>query len=109
MATPSQDGATADTDSPKTVSAELFSVAILTQPATGFVEQIHHRSPIFVPPTSVSSWINAQELEGTEISALLESWPVPEIRGHQVSPDVGKVGNNHPRLIEPLPIDDCLF
>lgn len=88
---------------------ELFSVAILTEPATGFVEQIHHRSPMFVPAAAAGSWMCPQELDSEDISDLLASWPVPEITGHRVSADVGKVSNNHPGLIEAVGTTDSLF
>lgn len=87
----------------------LFSAAILTEAATGFVEMIHHRSPVFLTQAAVGDWLSPQELAADEITQLLSSWQPPLIEGYRVSPAVGNVRNNGPELLEPLATDTPLF
>ena len=74
------------------------SCAVITGPANGLVEPVHHRMPVVLEPAQFAEW-----LDGAGAPARLlvyREWP--EMTARAVSPAVNRAGNDGPHLIAAL-------
>jgi putative SOS response-associated peptidase YedK len=77
----------------------VTSFTIVTTEANAFMAELHDRMPVILDPRDWASWLEPQADEG---AALLRPCPDGWLERWPVSPRVGNVRNNDPRLIEPL-------
>ena len=83
----------------------LLSTAILTKDASGSIEHIHDRSPVFLSPESLDHWLNPAVIGDAALLSEISTDSVrvaEEILFHQVGSEVGSVRNNEPNLIRPI-------
>ncbi|WP_114855888.1 SOS response-associated peptidase [Brachybacterium sp. YJGR34] len=83
----------------------LLSATIITRAATGDLARIHDRTPVMLPRDEVDAWLDP----GMDDRHAAQDWILED--GHllddatlavrEVSPAVGKVGNDGPELLEP--------
>ena len=74
------------------------SCAVITGPANGLVEPVHHRMPVVLEPAQFAEW-----LDGAGAPAhLLECREWPEMTARAVSPAVNRAGNDGAHLIAAL-------
>jgi putative SOS response-associated peptidase YedK len=81
----------------------LLSCSVLTKAASPALSDIHERSPIFLSPENLGSWLAPDyETSGELLAALsAESDEVAQsLEFYEVSGAVGSVSNNNPSLIE---------
>ena len=94
-------------------NGEIFeSAAIITRPATSFLEKIHNRMPTFLPEERYSDWLNPEINDVVEIRKLMDvADPVADLVAHPVAKLVNSTRNNGPDLIAPieLPEPETLF
>ena len=94
-------------------NGEIFeSAAIITRPATSFLEKIHNRMPTFLPEERYSDWLDPEINDVDEIRKLMEvADPVANLSAHPVAKLVNSTRNNGPDLIAPieLPEPETLF
>jgi putative SOS response-associated peptidase YedK len=76
--------------------------AILTIPSKGFMEEIHHRMPVILPPDVYGAWLDLGNTDIPMLEALVASTHVRELSGYPVSTYVNSPRNNSPKCIEPL-------
>lgn len=76
---------------------EVTSVAILTTPASGPMNDIHDRMPLILEPEDWQVW-----LTGPDPADLLHPADDALLRWHSVTTEVGNVRNDSPELIEPV-------
>ena len=94
-------------------NGEIFeSAAIITRPATSFLEKIHNRMPTFLPENRYDDWLNPKINGVDEIRKIMEvTDPTADLIAHPVAKLVNATRNNGPELIEPieLPEPETLF
>ncbi len=72
---------------------------IITSPAEGALQSIHHRQPLIVPKQSWQDWLTGSTSIAQQI---LISAPASLFNWYRVAADVGKVAHDHPGLVTPL-------
>jgi putative SOS response-associated peptidase YedK len=80
---------------------ELLTFTILTTRASPWMESIHGRMPVIVPPESRDTWM-ATEASVDDLRELLEPAPDHALTGHPVSTRVNSPSNDGPELVEPV-------
>ncbi len=87
------------------------SFAILTTSANDLVASIHDRMPVIVPPEGWPDWLGETQLDHaqaeTVLSAIIRPYPADKMQMWEVTPDVGDVSQNGPRLLQP--VDDTVL
>ena len=78
---------------------------ILTSAADQKLEKIHHRQPLVLGAGDEKDWLNGT---ADKAAALCKIAPASWFNWYRVSPDVGKMGVDHPGLITPLKGDEFL-
>jgi putative SOS response-associated peptidase YedK len=77
----------------------VASATILTKESTGLLRSVHDRMPVLVPPVHYSSWLDPQNLKGTDLIHEMASATdslVPEFGHYPVNPLQG----NGPQLLD---------
>ena len=80
--------------------SELESCAVVTTEANETLTPIHHRMPVILDPKDYVTWLDpATPLK--ELEALLVAAPEDAMEAIPVSPDVNRVANDAPNLLDP--------
>ncbi len=80
---------------------EIVSVALITMPANSLVGRIHDRMPLILPRGQWDAWLDCSRVP-PDIAPFLEAAPPPAyLAMHPVGPEVNRVANDSPSLIEP--------
>lgn len=88
---------------PETGESEwLLTFAILTRPAPDALGAIHERSPLVLPPDMIADWLDPALVERSEVRALIDAIPAPDLSPRRVCARVGNVRNDDPTLIEAI-------
>lgn len=80
---------------------EQVSFTILTKQADENLDHLHHRSPVIVELGQASQWF---EGDAQAVHDIIKRSTTQRLRFHPVSPDVGKVANDHEGLIAEIEI-----
>lgn len=84
----------------------LLSATIITREATGDLARIHDRKPVMLPRDEVDAWLDPGMDDRTEAWDWIREEPHllddALLETREVSPAVGKVGNDSPDLVEPV-------
>ncbi len=80
----------------------LWSVTIITRPATDSLGHIHDRCPVLLPPETWDGWLGPSVTAPDEVGAMLVHLPEPHLVPREVSRAVGSVANDGPALVEPV-------
>ena len=86
-------------------AAKKPSFAIVTRPALGFVETIHDRMPLVIPPALRDAWLSAEDHDAAALVANLLPLPAVELEGWPVSPRLNDPRVDDPSLREPIPFE----
>ena len=86
--------------------APLYSCTIITGEPNELVAQVHDRMPVILPPAAWERWLDRQYGDTAALSDLLKPAPAELLQMWAVRADVSTVGNDGPRLIEPLPEEE---
>ena len=73
--------------------------AVMTSAAEGELKTIHHRQPLVLPRNSWHGWLTN---DGKMAEQYLQAAPTSLFNWYRVGPAVGKVAEDHPRLVTPL-------
>jgi putative SOS response-associated peptidase YedK len=79
------------------------SCAIVTLPASSSVREIHHRMPAILKPENYAPWLDPSNQDVNELTHILKTGIVRELKSQAVSMSVNSVKNNEPSNIIPLP------
>ncbi len=85
------------------------SYAILTTGANALMEGLHDRMPVFLQDGDWKRWLDASLQDTAALADLLAPCDPDLLKMHEVSPAVGKVGNDSAELIEPAGGQGQLF
>jgi putative SOS response-associated peptidase YedK len=80
----------------------LWTVTIVTRPATDALGHIHDRCPVLLPPDAWDDWLDPAITAADEVGAMLVHLPEPHLVPREVSRAVGDVANDGPGLVEPV-------
>ena len=80
----------------------VWSVTIITRPATDSLGHIHDRCPVLLPADRWDDWLNPALTAPDEVGALIAHVPEPQLVPREVGRAVGNVANNRPGLIAPV-------
>lgn len=83
--------------------SELDTVAILTMPAGPKLGAIHHRTPCILGPGQWDGWMDGVNTSRDEALAMLTPDAIADFEAQPVSTAVNKVGNDGPKLHQPVP------
>jgi putative SOS response-associated peptidase YedK len=72
---------------------------VMTSAAEGELKSIHHRQPLVLPRNSWHGWLTN---DGKMAEQYLQAAPTSLFNWYRVGPAVGKVAEDHPRLVTPL-------
>lgn len=91
--------------------SDVDTVAMLTVPANGAMQPIHHRMPVVVPPKDLSTWLSPNGADNTRLEtaarALIHAPEDDFFTIYPVSSKVGAVRNNEPELLEEINLEDA--
>ena len=78
------------------------SFAIVTTTPNQLCAELHNRMPVVLGPEAWPAWLGEEPADPRQLKALLAPYPSEAMACWPVSPRVGNVKNNDPRLIEPI-------
>jgi putative SOS response-associated peptidase YedK len=64
--------------------------------------ELHNRMPVALGPETWPAWLGEKPSDARQLKAMLAPYPSEKLVAWSVSPRVGNVKNNNPRLIEPI-------
>ncbi|MBK8025597.1 MAG: SOS response-associated peptidase [Chloroflexi bacterium] len=76
--------------------------AIITTDANDFMQSIHHRMPVIVPPVDYDLWLQAGEISPNDARSVLRPYDAGKMAAYEVSKAVNRPANDSPLLIEPV-------
>lgn len=79
----------------------LWSVTIITRPATDSLGHIHDRCPVLLPRPAWDDWLDPSTTAADEVGAMLVHVPEPHLTPREVGRAVGDVANDDPSLVDP--------
>lgn len=83
------------------------SASLITRPAVGFLEEIHHRMPTFLPRDRWNDWLEPTVKAEQHLKALLNiPDPAHELQAHPVSSRVNSARNSGQNLIAPIELGE---
>ncbi len=83
------------------------SASLITRPAVGFLEEIHHRMPTFLPRSRWNDWLEPITKSETHLKELLDiPDPAYGLQAHPVSPRVNSARNSGVDLIAPIELGE---
>ncbi len=77
----------------------MWSFTIITRPAPDALGHIHDRSPLLVPASLRSDWLDPSVTDPDQVRELLAAIPEPVLQPRAVSTEVNSVNNNGPHLL----------
>jgi putative SOS response-associated peptidase YedK len=80
----------------------LWSVTVITRPATDSLGHIHDRCPVLLPADLWDDWLDPSITAADEVGAMLVHVPEPHLVPREVSRAVGNVANDGPHLVAPV-------
>ncbi len=80
----------------------LWTVTIITRPATDSLGHIHDRCPVLLPGHLWDEWLDPTITAADEVGAMLVNVPEPHLTPREVGRAVGNVANDGPGLVEPV-------
>lgn len=86
----------------------LTTFTIITTDAAPGLEFIHDRSPVVVPRSAWSRWIDPAVRDPAALAGVLRPAPAGVFTAHPVAAAVGSVRNDAPQLIDPVEVSDDL-
>jgi putative SOS response-associated peptidase YedK len=81
---------------------ELWTCTILTTSANKLMRSVHHRMPVILLPESWDAWLDPENKDVEQLTALLAPAPEDLLMLWPVDQAVGNIRNNRPELLEPL-------
>ena len=81
---------------------EQESAAIVTTSANRACAAIHDRMPVIVDPKAFDLWLDCANVDANTAAALIAPAPDNLLEVYEISPDVNRVANDSPRLLEPF-------
>ena len=83
------------------------SASLITRPAVGFLEEIHHRMPTFLPRDRWNDWLEPVAKSEAHLKALLDlPDPAHGLQAHPVSSQVNSARNSGADLIKPIELGE---
>jgi len=82
-------------------NSHLLSAAIVTRPALGSLENVHHRMPLLLSEAGRAIWMDHDPHHLPDPLALELLPDVSEVTISPANPAVGNVRNDHPGLLSP--------
>lgn len=90
--------------------SDVDTVAMLTVPANGAMQPIHHRMPVVVQPEDFSTWLSPYGADNSRLEtaarALIHAPGDAFFNIYPVSAKVGAVPNNGPELLDEIVLED---
>jgi putative SOS response-associated peptidase YedK len=80
----------------------IRSCTIITTSAGPDMDGIHDRMPVVLSPDAFDRWLDPENEDVSELTALLRPTPSGTIAHHPVGPRIGSFRNDDPQLIEPI-------
>ena len=80
------------------------SFTIVTTEPNELCAQLHNRMPVVLVPEAWPVWLGEEPADEAQLKSLLAPYPSDGMVAWPVSQRVGSVKNNHPSLIEPIPL-----
>ena len=77
----------------------IYSCSIITTTASQDMDGIHDRMPVILNPDTFDVWLDPDNEDISELTALVHAAPAGTIIHHPVSPRVGNVRNNDADLV----------
>ncbi|MCR8641805.1 SOS response-associated peptidase [Paenibacillus sp. N1-5-1-14] len=84
---------------------KVSSCTIITTSSNPVVAPIHDRMPVILQPEHEQLWLDRDMHDVAALQKVLVPFPAADMQAYPVSPQVGKVANDNPSLIEPCGMD----
>jgi putative SOS response-associated peptidase YedK len=81
---------------------ELWTCTILTTTANKLMGSVHHRMPVILLPEAWDAWLDPDNKDVEQLTALLKPAPEELLALWPVDQAVSNPRNNRPELLEPL-------
>ena len=78
----------------------LTTCTIITTAATTFMQPLHHRMPVILPPEHYTAWLDPAESDTEHLRALIKQVPGERMAFYPVSRRVNAPAHDDPSLIE---------
>ena len=84
---------------------EMETAAIVTTQANEVMGAVHHRAPVIVQPEQFDFWLDCSKIDEYGAAELIRPAPEGSMEVYEISPEVNKVTNDTPALLEPYNSD----
>lgn len=81
---------------------DILSCTIITTNANEFMQSIHERMPVILPPDAEEAWTDPEFDDSDGLQALLKPYDPEVMTAYEVSTLVNSPRNNAPEVIEPV-------
>jgi putative SOS response-associated peptidase YedK len=88
---------------------DLRTCTIITGPPNALVAELHDRMPVVLPPDAWDVWLDRDNDDVDELTALLRTAPAEDFEMWPVSTAVNTVANNSAALVDPVELDPELL
>lgn len=82
---------------------EVRTCTILTTTPNSFMEPIHNRMPVILPPEHYATWLSPDEQPASALMPLMQPYDADQMAAYAVSTFVNNPRNDTPECIEPAP------
>jgi len=86
---------------------EMETAAIVTTAANATMAAVHHRAPVIVPPEQFDFWLDCRNADENMAAGLFDPAPEGLMEVYEISPEVNRVANDSPSLLEPYHAGDA--
>jgi len=87
---------------------EMDTAAIVTTEANKTLHPIHNRMPVILEKEEFEPWLDCARVDAQQASALLKRARDDRMEAYEISPQVNRVANDGPYLLEPYTAPDVV-
>ena len=87
---------------------EIDTAAIVTTAANKTLHPIHHRMPVILQKEQFEPWLDCAHVGTGEASTLLRPAREDRMEAHEISPEINRVMNDGPQVLEPCTALDTI-
>jgi putative SOS response-associated peptidase YedK len=86
----------------KETKEKVDSFSILTTAANGFMDWIHTRMPVILPPDKEQEWLDPENHNVEALKKLLKPCPSSWLMAYEIAPTINSPKNNRKEVLDPI-------
>ena len=81
------------------------SCTIITRPAAGAIQRLHHRMPVILSPEAYDPWLDPGNGDAALLGSLLDEKALSDLKFHPVTREMNSVRHNDPSNLAPVQME----